>query len=107
MHLRIVLTTVPDEDHALAIGRTLVREHLAACVNIRPRITSLYEWKGTLHEEPELQLVIKTVTWRLEELAARLAELHPYEVPEFVVVKPEAAGKAYLDWVRTQSGDPE
>jgi periplasmic divalent cation tolerance protein len=103
MNLRIVLTTVPDLEQGRRIGQALVEEGLAACVQCVPGLESIYVWKGQLQQAAEVQLVIKTLTDRLPELADRLADLHPYELPEFIVLAPEAAGSAYLAWVRTQT----
>lgn len=94
----IVLTTLGADTDAAAIARTLVDERLAACVNILPVMTSVYRWKGTVEHDREQQIVIKTATDRVAALQARLRELHPYELPEFLVL--DAGGSdAYLAWV--------
>jgi periplasmic divalent cation tolerance protein len=96
--LAIVLTTIGADADAGAIARTLVEERLAACVNVLSPMMSTYRWKDTVEQEREQQLVIKTARSRLPALQSRLAELHPYELPEFVVV--DASGSAaYLGWV--------
>jgi periplasmic divalent cation tolerance protein len=96
--LALVLTTLGGDADAAALARTLVEEQLAACVNILPPMTSVYRWKGSVEEEPERQLVIKTARARVPALEARLRELHPYELPEFVVLD-AAASAAYAAWV--------
>jgi periplasmic divalent cation tolerance protein len=94
----LVLTTIGADTDAAALARTLVDEHLAACVNVLPAMVSIYRWKGSLEQDREQQVVIKTAPQRLAALEARLRELHPYELPEFLVV--EAGGSdAYLAWV--------
>ena len=95
----IVLTTLAADADAAALARTLVEERLAACVNVLPPMTSVYQWEGRVQEEREHQLVIKTVAGRLPALEARLHELHPYEVPEFLVLTAAAGSEAYLRWV--------
>jgi periplasmic divalent cation tolerance protein len=95
----IVLTTIGEAADATALGRRLVDERLAACVNILPVMTSIYRWKGAIEEDRERQLIIKTTSARVEKLRARLHELHPYEVPEFIVIAVEEGADAYLDWV--------
>jgi periplasmic divalent cation tolerance protein len=95
----IVLTTLPGEADGVALGRTLVEERLAACVNVLPEMTSVYRWQGAVEEAREQQLVIKTVRGRIVELAARLRQLHPYEVPEFLVLD-AAASAAYGAWIQ-------
>lgn len=97
--LILVLTTMPDDDRAGALARTLVEERLAACVNVHAPMTSTYWWRNTVDVEPERQIVIKTTRPRLAALEARLRALHPYELPEFVVLDASAAD-AYGAWVR-------
>jgi periplasmic divalent cation tolerance protein len=97
--LIIILTTMPDDDRADTLARTLVDERLAACVNVHGPMMSTYRWKGAVEREPERQLVIKTTRERRPAVEARLRELHPYELPEFVVLTAEA-GDAYAAWVR-------
>jgi periplasmic divalent cation tolerance protein len=95
----IVLTTLAVEADAAAFARTLVEERLAACVNVLPAMTSVYRWKGEIEQDREQQLVIKTSREKTEALQARLRQLHPYELPEFLIL---AAGgsQAYLGWIR-------
>ena len=96
----VVLTTLAADADAAALGRTLVAERLAACVNVLPVMTSVYHWKGRIEEEREQQLVIKTAGGRLAALEARLRELHPYDVPEFLVLRVSEGSAAYLRWLR-------
>jgi periplasmic divalent cation tolerance protein len=96
--LRIVLTTI-DEDRAAELSERLVEERLAACVNVSAPMRSTYRWKGSIEHEIECQLVIKTSAAHLKELERRLSELHPYELPEFIVVRPEQSSAAYASWV--------
>jgi periplasmic divalent cation tolerance protein len=96
--LALVLTTLGADADAAALARTLVEERLAACVNVVPGMTSIYRWKGHVEQEREQQLLIKTTAGRVEALAARLRELHPYELPEFIVLD-AAASSAYATWV--------
>jgi periplasmic divalent cation tolerance protein len=95
----IVLTTLGAGADAGALARTLVQERLAACVNVLPPMTSVYRWKGAIEEDREQQLVMKTTAERVDALGARLRELHPYELPEFVVLDAKAS-EAYGAWVR-------
>jgi periplasmic divalent cation tolerance protein len=93
----LVLTTVGADADAVALARTLVNERLAACVNVLPPMTSVYRWRGNIEEDREQQMVIKTAAARVPALQARLRELHPYELPEFLVV-PASGSEAYLAW---------
>lgn len=100
----VVLTTIAAREDAIALARTLVNERLAACVNVLPQMTSVYRWKGAIEEEPEHQVVIKTASDRLSALQARLRQLHPYEVPEFVVLEAADHENPYVAWVRESVG---
>lgn len=97
--VRLVLTTCPDEDVARGVARALVEEKLAACGNVVPGITSIYRWKGAVEEAGEWLVLLKTAASRAEALAARLEELHPYDVPEILVLEVERGAGAYLRWV--------
>ena len=98
MELILVLTTLGADADAAALARTLVEERLAACVNVLPEMTSIYRWKGSVEQDREQQILIKTTAGRVDALAARLRELHPYELPEFIVLGAEASD-AYAAWV--------
>jgi periplasmic divalent cation tolerance protein len=95
----IVLTTLGEATDAVTFARVLVSDRLAACVNVLPAMTSLYRWKGAVEEDREQQLVIKTTSDRVTAIEARFRELHPYELPEFIVLDAQASS-AYLGWVR-------
>lgn len=94
----IVLTTLSADADAATIARTLIDERLAACVNILPPMTSVYRWQGKVEQEREQQIVIKTAQDRVWALQARLRQLHPYELPEFLVLD-ATASDAYFAWV--------
>lgn len=94
-----VLCTVPDRKTAQSLARTMVDEKLAACCNILPGITSVYRWKGEIHEDPELLLLFKTSAPLFPKLKKRIQTLHPYEVPEIIALKIETGNFDYLKWV--------
>ena len=98
----LVLTTMPDDDRAGALARTLVEERLAACVNVHGAMRSTYRWKGQIECDAERQVVIKTTREQLAKLEARLRALHPYELPEFVAIAAEASD-AYANWVSAET----
>ena len=98
--IAIVLTTLAADADAAAFARTLVEERLAACVNVIGPVTSIYRWNGKVEQDAEQQLVIKTTIARLEALEARVKALHPYDVPEFLVLRTAGGSDAYLAWVR-------
>jgi periplasmic divalent cation tolerance protein len=94
----IVLTTLGADTDAFAMARSLVEQRLAACVNVLPPMTSTYRWKGSVEQEREQQLVIKTSAAQRGAVEAWLMANHPYETPELLVL--EATGSAaYLRWV--------
>ena len=96
----IVLTTWPaDAEQAGDFARTLVAERLAACVNLYPAMTSYYQWEGAVQEDAERKVVIKTTRERVAALWERLRDLHPYDVPEFVVLPIIDGSEAYLRWI--------
>lgn len=105
MTVRLVFCTCPDAASAERIADALVGEHLAACVNLLPGVTSVYRWQGRLERAGEVLLLIKTTADRLGALSARLAELHPYELPEVLAVEAGAGLPAYLDWVVAQTAE--
>ena len=95
----IILTTLGATADATALARALVDERLAACVNLLSEMTSVYRWKGEVEQEAERQLVIKTTSDRIEAIQARFNELHPYELPEFVILRATASAE-YLAWLQ-------
>lgn len=101
----LVLTTLPATADAAAFARRLVDARLAACVTIAGPVRSVYRWQGAVEESEEQQLVIKSDVDRLPALKDRLAEWHPYEVPELLVLPVADGGAAYLAWVRQSLAD--
>lgn len=99
----IVLTTWPASSDPAALAITLVTERLAACVNVLAEMESVYTWQGSVQRDRERQLLMKTTAARVEALELRLASLHPYEVPEFLVLPVAGGGEAYLAWVRSST----
>jgi periplasmic divalent cation tolerance protein len=95
----VVLSTLPSGADVAAFARTLVVERLAACVNIHQEMTSIYRWEGEVSVDSERQVVIKTTRAQVGPLWERLRELHPYDVPEFVVLPIIDGSDAYLRWI--------
>ena len=95
----LILTTVPDDERAERLARTLVEEGLAACVNLLPPMTSIYRWKGGVERDAERQLIIKSTRPRVEAVRTRIAALHSYELPEFLVISVDGGSDAYLKWL--------
>jgi periplasmic divalent cation tolerance protein len=100
----LVLTTMPnDESKTAELARALIDERLAACVNVHGPMVSTYRWDGRVERDAERQVVIKTTRDRLEAVRTRLHELHPYELPEFLVLDITGGSDAYLDWVKAET----
>ena len=103
--MRLLLTTAPP-DVARSLARTLVEEHLAACVNLVSGVRSVYRWEGAIQDDPETLLVVKTARAAIPGLAARIRALHPYAVPEVVVLTPEDVSPPYLAWLLAAVAPP-
>lgn len=99
----VVLTTAPDTLLAKRIAHILVEEALVACVNLSAPGLSMYMWQDTLEGAEEVSLTIKTTVTRLPALYTRLCSLHPYDLPEFLVLSVQAGSIDYLDWVAAQT----
>ena len=98
----VVLTTAPGVEDATRIGRILIDERLAACANVMPGLTSIFRWEGDVQEEAEVLVLLKTTEERLEELRARLVEVHPYDVPEVLALPVVGGEERYMSWVRDE-----
>ena len=95
----LVLTTVGADFDARTLAQSLVEARLAACVNIIPRMHSVYRWEGRVTSDDEQLLVIKTADERVDALREALFARHPYDVPEFVVLPTESTSDAYGAWL--------
>lgn len=99
----LMLTTAPDALLAKRIAHALVEEGLAACVNLGAESLSMYMWQGVLEGEMEVALTIKTRASRAQAVANRLGQLHPYDVPEILVLDLQGGSRAYLQWLSDQT----
>ena len=95
----VVLVTVPSTEVAQEIANKLVSDKLAACVNILPRMMSIYTWDGEICEDSEILLIIKTQTNLFETLSAQVQKIHPYEVPEVIALPITTGSEKYLNWI--------
>ncbi|HEY4070866.1 MAG TPA: divalent-cation tolerance protein CutA [Sphingomicrobium sp.] len=94
-----VYTVFANAEEAERIGRTVIEERLAACVNILGPIRSLYRWNGKIETADEVAAIFKTHHWRGDALIARIAELHSYDVPAIVSWPIDKILGSYADWV--------
>ncbi|XP_069419999.1 protein CutA isoform X2 [Ovis canadensis] len=92
--------TCPNEKVAKEIARAMVEKRLAACVNLVPQITSIYEWKGEIEEDSEVLMMIKTQSSLVPALTDFVRSVHPYEVAEVIALPVEQGNPPYLQWVR-------
>jgi periplasmic divalent cation tolerance protein len=95
----LVLTTLPGDADAGAFAQTLVEDRLAACVNLLPLMESVFRWEGRIDRDTERQMLIKTSHERVPALWERVRALHPYDVPEFIVLPIVDGNAAYLKWL--------
>ena len=99
----LIYTTFENVDDAKMIGRELVEARLAACVNIIPAMTALYEWQGELQEASEAVMLIKTRKGRQKEALRRAKKLHPYDTPALLVIDPAEVDQDFADWIAEQT----
>jgi periplasmic divalent cation tolerance protein len=99
MSVVVVLSTFPSSEKAAEIARVLVDERLAACVNLVPAVRSIYRWQGAIHDDAEVLVIVKTTAERSAALRDRLIALHPYDVPEAIVLPVTDGHAPYLAWV--------
>lgn len=104
--VRIVLVTAPNAESAAAIVGTLLEERLIACGNLVNDVRSIFRWNGQVEDESETLIVLKTAEARVPEVLRRMPELHPYDVPEALVLGVDAGHGAYLDWVTRETESP-
>jgi len=100
----LVLSTAGSEEEARKIALALVERKLAACVNIVPRIHSVYRWQGKVESADEFLLIIKTTKDREEQVRSAIKELHSYELPECIVIGIDGGSEEYLRWVSESVG---
>lgn len=101
--VQLVLVTAPDGEVGARLGRILVEERLAACVNVVPGLRSIYRWEGEIQDDAEVLLMVKTRADRLDSLTRRVQELHPYEVPEILALPIAGGSQAYQAWIRSEA----
>lgn len=99
--LAVVLSTAP-RDAAAGIARTLVERRLAACVNIAA-VRSVYRWKGEACDEEEALMIVKTTPGMVSSLISGIREIHPYEVPEILVLPVTGGWLPYFEWAEAET----
>lgn len=99
----LVISNAPDLLLAKRIAHVLVEDGLVACVNLGAPILSIYHWDGQIEGADEIPMWIKTTAGQQHAVVQALAKLHPYKVPEIIVVPVIGGSAPYLDWVRNQA----
>lgn len=95
----MIYTTFATAGEAAELGRRLVGERLAACVNILPAMRSIYRWQEKVEEADEAVMVVKTTSDKAQAASARIEQLHPYETPAILVLPIVDGSAPYLDWI--------
>lgn len=97
--LQLILCTCPDKISAQKIAQALITKKLAACVNMIPNITSIYEWEGKVVEETEVLLLIKTKQNLFTQLSDEITHIHPYDIPEVIALDIAQGNPDYMHWL--------
>lgn len=103
----VILVTAPTQDEALTIGRRLVEKKLVACATVVPHVTSIFEWEGTVTEEQEWLMVLKSTADAYPAVEAEVKAGHSYDVPEILALPVAQGSRAYLDWLRAVTKVPD
>ena len=96
----VILITFPSDGDVTAFATALVRDREAACVSVLPEVESVYRWEGAIEQARERQLIVKTTLDRVDPLRRRVGNLHPYDTPEFLVLRVAGGEERYLAWIR-------
>jgi periplasmic divalent cation tolerance protein len=99
----VIYSTTPTIEDARTIARALMKEKLVACVNIIPKIESIYRWHGKIEETTECAFLAKTTEQNVESAIQKIRSLHPYDVPEILVFPPVGGLKEYLQYVEDET----
>lgn len=99
----IAWTTVPTKEIADELAAAAVQAHLAACVQVEGPLESHYRWQGVVEKAVEYRLMFKTLPEQCSRLEAWLHTRHPYETPEWIVMRTEHVAEKYLSWARANS----
>ncbi|MEI8377894.1 MAG: divalent-cation tolerance protein CutA [bacterium] len=100
--MKIILSTTPNIDKAKTIAKALVETKLAACINIVPKVISIYEWENAIQNDEEAMMIIKTSDEMAEKAKNKILELHAYTLPEVIFIDINDGNKDYIDWVSNQ-----
>ena len=107
MEALLILTNCPDEESANAIALAVIEARLAACVNILPRVQSIYRWQGAVESATEIPLLIKSTATNYPALEALIRQCHPHDIPEIIALPITQGLPAYLNWLSAETVKPQ
>jgi periplasmic divalent cation tolerance protein len=96
---QVIMCTCPDINNVKLIAQHLIKERLAACVNIIPNVISIYRWQDAIECDAEIQLIIKTKNDKFNEVANEIKRLHRYDTPEIIAMNIQQGDNSYLNWI--------
>lgn len=99
----LIITHFPDKKGAIALAKTLIDQHLVACVNVLGPCTSIYRWQGHVESADEIPVLIKTQRQHYERVEQFIKMMHPYELPEVVMIPIMDGLPAYLQWIDAET----
>ena len=102
--MSVVLFSAPSLECAKTIIRSLVEDQVVACGTVIPHCTSIYSWQGAVHEATEAQAILKVSVEQTDTVVHAIEQMHPYDVPEIIVLPVVAGLPAYLEWVNSHNG---
>ncbi|AEI99923.1 CutA1 divalent ion tolerance protein [Nitrosomonas sp. Is79A3] len=103
----LVMTNFPDKKGAVALAEALIAQHLAACVNVLSPCTSIYHWQGNVESADEIPVLIKTLQQHYDQVEQLIKMMHPYELPEVIMVPILNGLPAYLQWIANETQPPD
>lgn len=103
----LIMTNFPDKKGAVALAEALIDQHLAACVNVLSPCTSIYRWQGTVESVDEIPILIKTLRQHYDRVEQLIKIMHPYELPEVIMVPILNGLPAYLQWIANETQQPD
>ena len=98
MKIKIIHTTIDSTNEAINISKLLVNQRLSPCVQMVPKIKSIYNWKGKLEKSDEILLIIKTIPQKVHDCIELILKYHNYNVPELIVTDGEILDNDYREW---------